>query len=604
MALNIDDKRWRIVIILGVIMMIFLLMLAKAFQEQISLSDEHQQAVSRQSLRRIRIPANRGKIFSADLQVMAENIVSYDVNFYLAEMRQPGGPGKTVKYAYELYKELAKKLNRPELLREEDIRHHVNWKPGLPLAVFTNLSDREITEVFKISADHPGIEVAPNSIRYYPLFDSAAQIIGYAQKQRQELALDRKDFFAQYYQSDLVGIEGLEKYCDAFPDVRGLRGEPGFQVIKVDNYGFVREIVDRSKDTEDGNNVVLTIDSHAQRIAENLMQSLVGAMIVMDAETGEIIAITSQPSYNLNLFSPFITAPRYRALLNDPDKPLFNRALYGSYMPGSIIKPLSALAFLANGIDPEEEMICDGHTIVNGVRINCTARNGHGPVNLYTALEKSCNDYIIEHAVAVGLDELVKQFSAAGIGRDTGFELGGAKGRLPDREYLKKREKRNWSNTDTGYVSIGQGQVEVSPMQAVVYAAALANGGKLMKPFIVKKVVDGNGAVLMENNPEITGRLPAPQKHLDMIKQAMFQVVHAARGTGRRAYSDLLTIYAKTGTAEVGRKPNLRNNSLLICFATYGKRTYAMVIIVENGTGGGRDCAPLAKEFFEKYLQL
>ena len=342
MALNIDDKRWRIVIILGVIMMIFLLMLIKAFQEQISLSDEHQQAVSRQSLRRIRIPANRGKIFSADLQVMAENIVSYDVNFYLAEMRQPGGPGRTVKYAYELYKELAEKLNRQAVLREEDISHHVNWKPGLPLTVFTNLSDREIAKVFKLAAEHPGIEVTPNSIRYYPLFDSAAQIIGYAQKQRQELALDRKDFFAQYYQSDLVGIEGLEKYCDSFPNVRGLRGEPGFQVIKVDNYGFVREIVDRSKNTEDGNNVVLTIDSHAQRIAENLMHNLVGSMIVMDAETGEIIAITSQPSYNLNLFSPFITAPRYRALLNDPDKPLFNRALYGSYMPGSIIKPLSA----------------------------------------------------------------------------------------------------------------------------------------------------------------------------------------------------------------------------------------------------------------------
>ena len=288
MALNIDDKRWRIVIILGVIMMIFLIMMIKAFQEQISLSDEHQQAVSRQSLRRIRIPANRGKIFSADLQVMAENIVSYDVNFYLAEMRQPGGPGRTVKYAYELYKELAEKLNRQAVLREEDISHHVNWKPGLPLTVFTNLSDRKIAKVFKLAAEHPGIEVTPNSIRYYPLFDSAAQIIGYAQKQRQELALDRKDFFAQYYQSDLVGIEGLEKYCDSFPNVRGLRGEPGFQVIKVDNYGFVREIVDRSKNTEDGNNVVLTIDSHAQRIAENLMHNLVGSMIVMDAETGEI----------------------------------------------------------------------------------------------------------------------------------------------------------------------------------------------------------------------------------------------------------------------------------------------------------------------------
>ena len=242
---------------------------------------------------------------------------------------------------------------------------------------------------------------------------------------------------------------------------------------------------------------------------------------------------------------------------------------------------------------------------MDGVHIRCTAwkSGGHGPIDLFTALERSCNDYIIEESVQAGLDELLKVYDSAGIGRPTGFELGGAAGRLPSREAMKLREKRNWSRADTGFVAIGQGTVEFSPLQGALIAGAIANGGKLMRPFVVRKVIDESGTILRETTPEIRGFLAASQEHIDMVKQGMFQVVNSPRGTGKLAHNSAITLYGKTGTAEFGRKPRLRNNSLFMCFGTANDRTYAMFIVMENGAGGGRDCAPLAAAFFEQYLR-
>ncbi len=601
---RLENPRWRIGILAGVLILVYLIMGIKAFREQIRLGDEHENAVKRQSIRRIRIPAKRGKIFTSDLKILAESVVSYDVNFYFEEMRQPGRPSKTVTHALAVYKLLCEKIGREPEVGQDALEYHIFNRPGLPLTVFSNLTDREMTQVYKLAAEYPGIEVVANSLRYYPNFDLAAHLVGYAQKQDPALAEDRKDFF--YYQSDLVGKIGLEKYCDSFTDLtlRGLRGDAGREVVRVDNFGFIREVLDKTEDTSNGNNVVLTIDSRAQAIAENLLRGNVGAMVVLNADTGEVLAMTSQPSYNLNLFSPWIGRVRYTALAQDEQKPLFNRALYGSYMPGSILKVLACLAFLENGVNPNEEMVCDGETIVSGVKIRCASyrSGGHGRVNLYTALEKSCNDYLIEHAVAVGLDELVKQYAAAGIGESTGFELGGADGLLPSKAGLKQRERRNWSNADTGFVSIGQGMVEITPLQAAVYTAAIANGGNIMRPFIVKKIVDDKGVELYKTMPAVRRRLAASPAHIAMVKEGMFQVVNAPHGTGRRAYSDIITLYGKTGTAEFGRKPNLRNNSFFICFGEYNNVRYSMFILQENGAGGGRDCAPLATEFFKQYL--
>ena len=599
---DMHDRRLRIIIIGAFFGLVFLLMGVKAFSEQVKLVDEHTKAVVRQSIRRIRIPANRGRIFSADMAVLAENRVSYDLNFYLEDMRRRG-PAATAKHAYEIYQTLAATLDRPPVLKEEHIRHHVIYRPGLPMTAFTDLGDREIAKVFELQQIHSGLEVTPSAVRFYPHGELAAQLIGYAKREDPALALDRKDYF--YYQSDLVGKSGLELFCNEFPSVRGLRGEPGFQLVKVDNFGFIREVLEETQGMISGNNVVLTLDAKAQTIAEELMRYKVGSMVVLNADSGEVIAMTSQPAYDLNWFSPAISHARYDQLNKDPRKPFLNRSTRESYMPGSIIKVLAAMAFLKHGLDPEESVYCDGRSVVNGVTVRCNAYNsgGHGEVNMFTALERSCNDYFVEHAVALGLDELAAFYAAAGIGIEPGFELGGTKGILPGRDLLRRLEKREWSGHDTAMVSIGQGMVQLTPLQAALYTAAIANGGRLMTPFIVKKVVDDSGNVLREFAPSIREILPVGSDALETIRQGMYQVVHAPRGTGARAKSNLLTLYAKTGTAQVGVRPNLRNNSTLIMFTHYADRSYALAMVIENDpAGGGGACAPLAKTFFERYL--
>ena len=600
MRKNLYDRRLRIIIIGAAFALVFILMGVKAFSEQIKLADEHTKAVDRQSIRRIRIPATRGKIFSSDMAVLAENTVSYDLNFYLEDMRKRG-PTATARHAYAVYQELAAALDHPPELTEEYIRNHIVYRPGLPMTAFTNLTDREIARVFELQHRYPGLEVTPNAIRYYPHAELAAQLIGYAKREDPAMALDRKDYF--YYQSDLVGKSGLELFCNEFPSVRGLRGEPGFQLVKVDNFGFIREVLEDTRAMVNGNNVVLTLDAKAQSIAEELMRYKVGSMVVLNADTGEVIAMTSQPGYDLNWFYPSISHARYDQLNQDPRKPFLNRSTRESYMPGSIIKVLAALAFLEHGLDSEESMYCDGKSVVAGVTVRCNAYGygGHREVNMFTAIERSCNDYFVEHAVALGLDDIVKMYAAAGIGSEPGFELGGTKGILPSRDLLKRLERREWSSHDTAMISIGQGMVQLTPLQAARYVAAIANGGILMKPFIVKKVVDDTGRVLLEFAPEVGGFLPVKSSTLEIVRQGMFQVVHAPRGTAARAKSDQLTFYAKTGTAQVGVRPNLRNNSTLIMFTYHADRSYALAMVIENDPGGG-GCAPLAKAFFERYL--
>jgi len=602
MAISLDTPRARIAIIGAVLLGIFVLIGVKAFREQVNLGAKHEGAVVRQSVRRIRIPALRGKIFSADLELLAGNVVCYDVNFYPDEMRQPGPPSRTVNYALKVYSDLQAALGRPGKLTDDEIRYLFYNRAGLPMAVFTDLSDRDIAAVFDLQKQYAGIEVSPDSRRFYPQYDLACHLLGYAQRQDPAKADDRGEFF--YYLPDLVGKVGLEKYCDAFPGLRGLCGDAGYELVRVDNFGFVREIIDRTRTPVNGNNVILTLDARAQRIAENLLKDQDGAIVLLDADTGAVIAMCSEPGYDLNLFSPGISSPRYRALATSPDKPLFNRAIHGAYMPGSIIKPLTLLAYLESGGNPDAELFCDGATTVSGVRIRCESwRNGgHGTVNLYDAIEKSCNDYVIERAVPLGLARLARMYSSAGIGKKPGFELGGNSGLLPDATLPRRLQNRSWGDADTAFVSIGQGMIEITPLQAALYAAAIANGGRLMRPYVVDKVIDARGTVLRQIRPEVAGRLDATPENIDIIKRAMRRVV--VSGTGRRAQTEVIDLYGKTGTAEFGIKPNLRNNSFFICFGSDGKRTYAMFIAVESGSGGGRDCAPLAKAFFEEYLNI
>lgn len=377
-----------------------------------------------------------------------------------------------------------------------------------------------------------------------------------------------------------------------------LRGVPGKKLVLVDSRGFVRETIGTEIPADNGKDLVLTLDFRAQKIAESLLAGVTGAIVLLDASNGNILAMASNPSYDPSEFVPRISTADYARLRNDPRKPLFNRAYQGAFSPGSIIKPLIGISLLENGSLPTETVYCDGYTKVGGHPIRCWIKaDGHGEVTLNDAIAVSCNDYFIESGLKLGLERLAATYKSAGIGSKTGFVLPETPGRLPSRAH-----KRRWTAFDTALISIGQGDVLVSPLQAALYTAAIANGGTLWKPNILKSILAADGSTVYSEQPEANGRLAASPQTLEMIRYGMFLSVNSDVGGSRRAHNEAIQLSGKTGTAEVGPRDKRYKNTWFIGFGTHSGKTYAIAILVERGIAGGRTCAPLAAEFFTRWL--
>ena len=539
--------------------------------------------------------------------VLADNEPELDLVFYPEEMRLTR-LDRTVRYMLTAAQQIARAIGRENQLTEKKIRRHLNVRPGLPLKVFGRLDEREAARALEEARNLRGVDVQNDSCRIYPQGELASNLIGYARQESPEQAADRSRFF--YYLPDLIGREGVEKAFDRRESAAGLpiglRGEPGYSLVEVDRLGYIRRDLIRKIEPTHGHNVVLTIDSRAQRIAAELLRETYrsGAMVVVDAGNGDILAAVTMPGYDLGLFSPTLSREDYRLLLDDPRRPLFDRALHGTYTPGSILKPLIALALLDSGIDPAEKVVCTGHSQIGDTDIRCAAyrRGGHGEVDLDTALRWSCNSYFIQQTRKIGAEPLRRTLRAAGLGETTGVEIGDAAGVFPGNAEKKRIHNSRWNAYDTALLSIGQGVITVTPLQAALYCAALATDGILRQPHLVRQVVDSSGNVLYERRPQRRHRLAGGTEALDRVRQGMFEVVNCDDGSGHRARVKGLTVYGKTGSAEVGSRASRTVNTWFIAFTTWRDRTIALAVITEDGISGGRDCAPIAAEFLRRYL--
>ena len=601
----LDTEQFRLLIFGGIILAAFALLIVKLGYVQTRAVDRSVAAISRQSLRRIRIPATRGKIYTRDLLLLAGSSNDSNLVIYPQEMQVRGSQVKTVKAILDAAETIAKGLGRPNPLTKEEVTRHLNYQPGLPLVLFRQLTPPEIARAFEIGRPLKGVGLEPDESRTYPAGTLAAHVIGYSRPEDPKSAGDFSDF--SYFVPDLIGVEGVERAFDRLPGSSGaplgLRGLPGYSLVQVDHLGFIQNKVISKIEPRHGNNVVLTIDSRAQRIAEGVLAGKRAAIVVLDASNGDVLAAASSPTYDLSEgFTPFIKRDYFRQMLKDPEQPFHNRAFRGNYTPGSILKPLVALAFLNAGVSPDEIVVCDGSTQVGNTHIRCAARHGHGPLNLQGALARSCNDYMIEHGLRVGLAPIAEVLESAGIGRRTGIELPELAGTFPSVSEKKSRFGTRWTPYDTALLSIGQGIITLTPLQAAVYAAAIANGGTVWKPHVVWKVVDSHRNPLYERPEEAVSRLKTTPEFLDIVRRGMHDVVNTPTGSGREAYVEGLELHGKTGSAEVGPATNRILTTWFISFVTWKERTYSCCIMVEEGTSGGRSCAPLAAEFFRRYL--
>ncbi len=605
MKINLTNYTSRIVIIGLILLAGYGVLMLKLWIEQIQQGPQHREKISKQSIRRIREPSLRGRILTSDLRILADNAPAYDAFFYLEEMRQPNR-NKTINHILDTAAYLAKEIKRPAITKEELVRH-LNVRPGLPFPAFKDLTREEMFILHEISPGIIGLGIVPRTTRVYPEGSIAAHIIGFTRPEDPVSAEDRDEY--SYYIPDLVGKRGVEKTFDIFdvvgnPGVRGMRGIPGYSLVQVDHRGYVYKTMDEAIKPTDGNNIVLTINWRAQKIADNIMRGSKGAFVLLDAGTGAVIAMASAPAFDLRSFSPKIYQEYYSNINKDPSRPMLNRATSGVYTPGSILKPLVAMAIMNSGVSPNKQVVCDGETRIGNSTIKCASwqSGGHGPLTMTGAIEKSCNDYFIENGCIAGLDAISEVLESAGLGKSTGFCLPDKKGQMPTSEFKEHATGYKWNKYDTALLSIGQGIILITPLQAAIYCAAIANGGTVYRPYILKEIRDPFGNLLQLTQPEIRGHLKTTPENLDIIREGMHLSVNSPHGSGKNAKNEAIDLYGKTGTAEVGPSYNRHKNTWFIGFGTHEDKTYAVAVLVENGESGGRSCAPLAARFFTEWL--
>jgi penicillin-binding protein 2 len=596
---------------LGVLMISpMLLLIARLWQVQLRQGGELSRVTVRQSVRPIRLNAVRGRIFAAGGEVLVDNRTLLDAVYHLAEMRQPGRLSRTLDGIMGQTRRLAALLGRPVPVTVDEITRHLRVEPALPMPVFRGLDAREAAILAELMPPVPGLEIVPRAERHYPRPGLASHLLGHTGRQRPPSTAEMSQYPLFYATPELHGWAGIERNYDA-----ELCGVAGSRLVRVSALGYVHDDIGTAVPPQNGDDVLLTIDMKAQLAAERALDApgYAGALVLVEVDTGAVLAMASVPGFDLSrVDSSQHDSAYYKALEADRvRRPLRNRAM-ATYMPGSVLKPLIGLAALDAGTWRADDIYeCLGaYALGPQAQIRCWNRSGHGPLDFVHAIECSCNPYFIAAGVATGLERIQPVLAGAGIGVRPRLDLPPQQpaqletGLLPSREYLAARSggRRKWLAADTAFLSIGQGIIGVTPMQAALYTAAIANGGLVYRPFLVRSVRRSDGKEVRSAVPAVDSRLPVRAEHLALVRQGMCEVVNGPKGTGRTARNRVLSLAGKTGTAEVGAADERHHDTWFIGFGPVESPRYALAVMVEHGESGGRTAALLAAQFCERWL--
>jgi penicillin-binding protein 2 len=352
-----------------------------------------------------------------------------------------------------------------------------------------------------------------------------------------------------------------------------------------------------------GSDLVLTIDLSLQRAAEKaLSDTLSGAIVALDPATGEVLALVSKPDFDPNLFSSVVPESTWKALNEDPGHPLLNRAIQSTYPPGSVMKVITAAAGLESGVITQQSRFspCSGAYKFGDRWFGCWQPEGHGSLGLVDAIAQSCDVYFYQLGLKLGLDRWSDYAAGCALGHPLGLDLGGeAGGLVPTREYFDNRYgKKNWGPGVLLNLVIGQGENLWTPLQAAEIMAAIANGGTLYRPYLVREIHSPGGRSLPQK-PVIVGHMPFSATNLKILQRALRAAVHDLRGTGRMASVRGVDVAGKTGTAQ---NPRGEDHAWFAGFAPVENPRIAVAVVVEHGGHGGSEAAPIAARVIGAYL--
>ena len=551
---------------------------------------------------------NRGLIVDRNGVVLARNESQYtlEINPHrVANLEQ------TIAELAQIVDIQARERNRFRKLRQE-----IKGADSLPIK--TRLTDEEVARFAANAYRFPGVEIKGRLFRSYPFGELGSHAFGYIGRisDRDLERLEAEGLSANYKGSDYIGKSGLEASYE-----RELHGITGSAQVEIDAGGRgIRTL--SSTPPVAGNRLVLTLDIKLQQVAESAFGKFRGGLVAIEPSTGGVLALVSRPGYDPNLFVDGIDPQSWQALNEDPDKPLNNRALTGTYPPGSTIKPFMALMALQLGKRTPEYTISDPgfYTLAGLARpFRDWKVGGHGAVNLHKSVVVSCDTYYYGLAADTDIDQQHAFLSQLGFGQPTGIDIDGEKGGLlPSREWKRKRFKRpdeqKWYVGDSVSVGIGQGYFLATPLQLAFASAIVANDGVAFKPHVVRAVVDARTGEERAIEPQPLRTIAVNQKWIDLVKAAMVDVTRPGGTAARAGAGAGYTFAGKTGTAQViamkqGEKydekkvaERHRDHALFVAFAPAENPKIALGILVENGGHGSGTAAPIARMIFDYYL--
>ena len=556
-------------------------------------------------MRVLTVPPVRGLIHDRNGVILAENLPSYRLEII------PEQVDSLEDTIAELAKLVAVDEGDIKLFHER--RRRTPRYRGVPLRL--RLNEDELARIEVNRHRFPGVDVRAALSRHYPLAEAGSHIVGYVGSISEE---ESRKLDPSRYQGTLsIGKVGVEK---SHQDI--LHGKPGYKILETNATGRPLRELEYERPLP-GQNVYLNLDAKLQVSAYNALHGVEGAVVALDPKTGGLLALASQPGFKPGLFVHGIDHKSFKALNEDPNRPLYNRALQGTYPPGSTVKPMMALAGLQHGINtPSSSKYCPGFFRLGKAkrRYRCWKRHGHGSMNLMHAVMQSCDIYFYDLAVELGVDRIHDFASQFGLGRRANIDLPREKaGVLPSKEWKKRRFGQVWYPGETVSVGIGQGYMTTTPLQLAQMTANIARRGKVLRPQAlhrIENIITGEETVI-EPVEEKSIELGTPvywQKAID----SMHAVVNHQRGTARRiAIGADYEIAGKTGTSQVralsqedAKAPKnedlpkeARDHALFIAFAPAEDPEIVLAVLVEHGGSGSAAAAPVARKVLDAYLR-
>lgn len=596
----------RIDAVLWSVVAAFVVLASSFWYVQVMQAEKYRDLSEANALRNVTVRAQRGLILDRKGRVLAENQPSHTLvltrnELSLASRRDAEHMPRLIRFVSSVLG-----ISEAEVARR--IEKGKAAPPSQPLTIAEDLTIPQVASIETGKLTFPALSVESTASRNYPNGTIAAHVLGYM-GEATAAELKRR---AELRMGDLVGRRGVELVYDT-----ELRGKDGAKFIVVDSHGRVKEEYGKlSREPVRGQNIYLTIDLDLQRKAEQFFMEneMVGSCVVLDPRSGEVLALVSSPAYDPNVYSKRFTTAVWKTILSNPFRIEVNRAIQGLYSPGSVFKIVMGMAGLELGVINESTTFhCTGSEAFHGRRFRCWNKNGHGSVNLEQAIKVSCDVFFYNLGSRLGVNRIADYSHLLTYGELTTIDLEGEKpGLVPSESWAREKQKRKWYPSETISVAIGQGPLLVTPLQVANMMAAIANGGSVYQPHVLRQrqVTDAAGhAQTLTVPPKLLHQTKLGGDALAAVRNGLWRVVNEPGGTGSKARVEGLDVAGKTGTVQVIAQEGwvraedlpfkFRDHAWFASYAPKENAELVVVVFIEHGGHGGADAAPLARILYE-----